>query len=113
MFRYRMEGTEYALVDEHDRIHWAGEEVAVAFTYCPDDRSIEGTLHKHGSPEMANAWAEKTRKKLVDAGHLDMANEIVVVSGKIPLEELNKMIDISGYVGIYYKSVLKMMDKEL
>ncbi|KKM89180.1 hypothetical protein LCGC14_1251180 [marine sediment metagenome] len=107
MFRYRMEGTEYALVDEHDQIHWAGEEIAVAFTYCLDEQGMEGTLHKHGSPEKANAWAEKTRKKFVDAGHLDMANEIVVVSGKISLEDLNKIIEISGYVGIWYKRLQK------
>lgn len=107
MLRYRMEGTEYALVDEHDRIHWAGEEVAVAFTFSPDEQDMEGTMHKHGSPEEANAWAEKTRKKLTDAGHSDMANEIIVVSGKISLEDLNKIIEISGYVGIWYKRLQK------
>lgn len=103
MLHYRMEGTEYALVDEDDCIHWAGEEVAVAFTYCLDDQGMEGILHKQGNPEKVNDWAEKTRKKLADAGHLDMANEIVVVSGRIPLEDLNKMIEISGYIGIWYK----------
>ena len=113
MFKYRMEGTEYALVDEHDQIHWAGEEIAIAFTFSPDEPGMEGILHKHGSPDKVNAWAEKIRKKFINAGHLDMADEIVVVTGKIPVEELNKMIDISGYVGTYYKSALKMIDNTI
>jgi len=101
MLFYGMEGTEYALVDEHDRIHCASEDVAVAFSFSPDeDRGMQG------SPDRVSAWAITTRKKFVDAGHLDMAKEIVVVSGKIPLEDLNKIINTSGYVGTWYKRIL-------
>ena len=110
MFHYRMEGTEYALVDEHDRIHWAGENIAVAFTYCPEDRDISGTLHKHGSPEDVSAWAIKARRALTDAGSPDMAKEIVVVSGRIPLDELNRMISTSSYVDRWYEKKLKKED---
>jgi len=104
MLRYRMEGTEYALVDEENRIHWAGPEIAVAFSYDQDDeKGMRGTLHKHGSPDLVQAWFGKTVAKYRAGGSADLASQIHVVSGPIPLEELNKMIDISGYVGIWYE----------
>ena len=109
MFSYRMEGEEYALVDEFDQIHWAGEEVAVGFSYDPDD-DIPGTMHKHGSPESVNRWASTAQKALRAAGDVlgqEMADAITVVSGKIPLEELTKMIEISGYVGVWYRRELE------
>lgn len=127
MLHYRMEGNEYALVDENDNIHWAGEEIAIGFSYEPDEE-IPGTLHKHGSPESVNKWAEITRKKFIESDQIaapewyirhglpfyeglgqEMADNIVVVSGKMPIEELNKMIEISGYVGVWYR---KMLEKE-
>jgi len=102
MFSYRMEDDRYALVDEFDRIHWAGEEVAVAFSYHPDE-DMPGTLHQHGSPEAVNKWAAAARKKYADAGHYDLAKAIIVFEGKILIEELNKMIEIAGYIGVWYK----------
>ena len=108
MLRYRMEGAEYALVDENDQIHWAGPEIAVAFSYDPDDeKGMKGTLHKHGSPDLVQTWFDKTIAKFRGGGLADLANQLHIVSGPISLEELNKMIDISGYVGVWYERDLK------
>jgi hypothetical protein len=101
-----MEEEKYALVDEDDRIHWAGEEIAIAFSFDPnEDHGIQGTLHKHGDPEKVMKWAETHRKKLTEAGLPDLANEIIVITGKFQLEEINKMLSISGYVGNFYKNL--------
>lgn len=70
------------------------DEVAIAF-----DRD-EGVLHKHGSPEFVNNWAEETRAKLRAAGSNleDWATALTVVSGRIPVDELNSCLSSSGYV---------------
>jgi hypothetical protein len=39
-----------------------------------------------------------TRRRLRAAGAQAEANDIVVVSGPLPVEELNKCLGISGYV---------------
>jgi len=107
MFHYEMDGKKYILVDDIGKIHWAGEEIAVAFSFTPNEK-ISGTLHKHGSIENVNKWANVARIKL--ASIPEMAAEITVVFGKIPLEELDNMISISGYVGRWYERMLNSKD---
>lgn len=102
---YTFEDNEYVLLDDFDRIQWRGEEIAVSFEYHPDDE-MPGTLMKYGSPENVEKWMDKTRKTLLEHGFIDMANELIVVKGKIPMEELSKIIDISGYVGRWYQKIL-------
>jgi len=86
-------------------------------------KSPRGILHKHGSPENVNKWAIATRKKFAEAAkdynlhkyltnigistspidYNQMAEDIVVIEGKFTVEELQKCIDISGYVGKFYE----------
>jgi hypothetical protein len=65
--------------------------VAIAF-----DRST-GTLHEHGSPMRINSWASNTRRRLRAAGAWARAEDIVVVSGPLPVDEINKCLVIKGY----------------
>jgi len=104
MFHYEMDGERYILVDDRNQIHASHDEIAVAFSFDPTD-PIPGTLHKHGSFENVNKWAQEAIAKL-SVNCKDLASQITVVSGKIPLEEINRMIDISGYVGTWYKKIL-------
>ena len=75
---------------EH-RLRLRTDTVAIAF----DART--GQLHEHGSPTRIQSWATSTRRRLRAAGALDSANDIVVVSGPLPVEEINKCIQIKGY----------------
>jgi len=109
MIYYEYDDGWYFLLDETRQCLWSGKEIAVGFSYDPDDDPIPGTLHKHGSPEAINKWAAEQRKLLSAAGLQDMAKRIIVVSGQIPVEDLNKIISISGYVGIWYK---RMQEKK-
>lgn len=73
------------------------DNVAIAF-----DAST-GHLHRHGNPTLIQSWATHTRRKLRAAGALDDANDIVVVSGPLPVEEINKCLWISGYCRRMFK----------
>ena len=75
---------------EH-RLRLKTDTVAIAF-----DAST-GVLHEHGSPTRIHSWASTARRRLRAAGSLDSANDIVVVSGPLPVDEINKCLRISGY----------------
>jgi hypothetical protein len=44
-----------------------------------------------------HSWANNTRRRLRASGSLDHANDIVVVSGPLPVDEINKCLKIDGY----------------
>nr|WP_295772059.1 hypothetical protein [Rhodoferax sp.] len=67
------------------------DTVAIAF----DART--GKLHEHGHPSRIHSWASNTRRRLRAAGDYDRANDIVVVSGPLPVDEINKCLRITGY----------------
>ncbi len=75
---------------EH-RLRLKTEAVAIAF-----DRST-GALHEHGSPVRIHSWATTTRRRLRAAGAWASAEDIVVVSGPLPVDEINKCLAIQGY----------------
>ena len=67
------------------------DTVAIAF----DART--GKLHEHGHPLRIHSWASNTRRRLRADGEHDSANDIVVVSGPLPVDEINKCLRITGY----------------
>jgi hypothetical protein len=73
------------------RLRLKTDNVAIAF-----DAST-GMLHEHGSPLRIHSWASTARRRLRAAGSLDSANDIVVVSGPLPVDEINKCLQITGY----------------
>ena len=75
---------------EH-RLRLRTATVAIAFDVST------GELHEHGSPTRIHSWATTARRRLRAAGALDSANDIVVVSGPLPVDEINKCLQINGY----------------
>jgi len=75
---------------EH-RLRLKTDTVAIAF-----DAST-GALREHGSPLRIHSWANNTRRRLRASGALESANDIVVVSGPLPVDEINKCLKIDGY----------------
>jgi len=122
MYHYEYKDNMYYLIDDRGEIITTYEKVALCFSYNSEEG---GLLHKHGSPESVNKWAMVTRKKYVKAAknfdlhkrltsmgiqtsatdYNQLANEIVVIEGKFAIEELQKCIDISGYVGRFYEKL--------
>ena len=99
--QYKLKEGNYHLYDlstpaskvtgEH-RLRLMTDTVAIAF----DART--GELREHGSPTRIHSWANNTRRRLRAAGAQQEANDIVVVSGPLPVDELNKCLWVSGYV---------------
>src|SRR6218665_3429150 len=93
--QYQLKAGSYYLYDlatppsvatgEH-RLKLKTDTVAIAF-----DAST-GHLHEHGSPARIHSWANGARRRLRAAGAQDSANDIVVVSGPLPVEEINKCL---------------------
>jgi len=75
---------------EH-RLRLKSDTVAIAF------EASTGALREHGSPNRIHSWANNTRRRLRASGALDKANDIVVVSGPLPVDEINKCLKIQGY----------------
>jgi hypothetical protein len=78
------------LTGEH-RLRLKTEAVAIAF-----DRGT-GALYEHGKASRIQSWANNTRQHLRAAGAWDRAEDIVVVSGPLPVDEINKCLAIKGY----------------
>ena len=81
---------------EH-RLRLKTDTVAIAF-----DRRT-GALHEHGSPVRIQSWAAHTRRRLRAAGDWHSAEDIVVVSGPLPVDEINKCLAIQGYCRSMFK----------
>lgn len=95
MYHYQMEGEFYVLTDDEsgDYIGPPLEELAIVI----DASSEMFTLHKHGSPELVEKWYKKAQAKYEAADIQDMFATTIYVQGKFNLEELNKLINNSGY----------------
>ena len=81
---------------EH-RLRLMTDTVAIAF----DART--GALHEHGTPLRIHSWANNTRRRLRSQGAHASANDIVVVSGPLPVDEINKCLRIHGYCRSLYE----------
>ncbi len=98
--QYQLKAGSYYLYDLRDapsavtgerRFKLKTDTVAIAF-----DRHT-GHVHQHGSPARIQSWASHTRRRLRAAGRLQDANDLVVVSGPLPVEEINKCLWVAGY----------------
>ena len=98
--RYELKAGSYYLYDMRDapsavtgerRFKLKTDTVAIAFDLHT------GEVHQHGSPARIQSWANHTRRRLRAAGAVAEANDLVVVSGPLPVDELNKCLWISGY----------------
>lgn len=98
--QYELKAGSYYLYDRRDppscatgerRFRLKTDNVAIAF-----DAST-GTVHQHGTPMRIQSWAIGARRRLRAAGAQEAANDIVVVSGPLPVDEINNCLHIAGY----------------
>lgn len=105
---YRIEhGSYYFYAD--GQMRFMTDEVAILF-----DREC-GTLLKHGRPELVEAYRDQALQKVgaaVESGATDLAGADLLnsgwtlITGKFPVEELNRCLDTSGYVLRLYQQCL-------
>lgn len=94
-----------------DQILYMADDLAFAFSFDQESGSV---LHKHGPRERVEKWASDTRWFYIASGTefgQQMADEIVVVSSSDwDVELVQKFIDISGYIGRWYKKYGKSVN---
>jgi hypothetical protein len=98
---YDLSSSVSQVTGEH-RLRLRTDTVAIAF-----DRRT-GALHEHGSPLRIHCWASNTRRRLRAAGAWNSAEDIVVVSRPLPVDEINKCLAIQGYCRSMYHRLASM-----
>lgn len=87
MYHYNKDGESYLLVDDSTGDILASySEITILFTE-------EGTLMKHGSKDRVEKYYRELQKKIPD-----LVEGYVMFIGHLPVEEINKILDITGYV---------------
>lgn len=96
--RYEMEDGKYAFYIDNERL-FETEEVAILF-----DKGFS-VLIKHGDPTYVNEHYESifrcSRETMFDT----IMNDLIVIQGKFDIEELNKVISISDYIGKFWANL--------
>ena len=98
--QYQLKAGNYYLYDMREqpsavtgerRFKLKTEELAIAFDLHT------GEVHQHGNPLRIHSWALTMRRRLRSAGLWDEADDIIVISGPLPVDEINKCLWIRGY----------------
>lgn len=95
-YLYDMREAPSAITGER-RFKLKTDTVAIAFDL------YTGEVHQHGNPTRIHSWASMTRRRLRASGNQAQANDIVVISGPLPVEEINKCLWVRGYVQRLFK----------
>jgi hypothetical protein len=95
-YSYTLNAGQYVLMHGDSPVGRLLEEVSIALD------KVDGTLHKHGSPESVQRWHAQAQQKLRAGGAFELADSLVVLTGRFPLEELNRCLSNIGYAGQLY-----------
>lgn len=98
--QYRLVANKYQLYDNDAPSGRSSASLAVAF-----DRST-GVLHQHGEPAMVQTWAKLALGRFVKDRHREAAENLVVISGRLPLDEVNACLRTPDYARVFYKRVM-------
>lgn len=102
MYNYKIVNKKYSLYNNDKLIFKEQEEISVLFSEEDKDSYI---LHKHGVSENVLEYFNKNMHFFNIIG-----SNLVVYTGKFPLEELNKLISCTGYANEF---VRKLKNKEM
>lgn len=91
-------GKSYRLIDWDD-VLCETDTVAIGFSVVEHSDSYSYILHKIGDPDDVKKWLYQTQSKYYEAGLFNEIKELVMIDGdEWDVDELNKVMDISGYV---------------
>lgn len=99
MDRYKFLHDKYYLTDENGKILENMDEVAVCF-----DVKL-GVRLFHGSPESVLEEYEDTVQRLKNVNYTEAAEDIIMIQGKFPVEELNKLLEDALYISTFVKKI--------
>jgi hypothetical protein len=86
---------------------WRVKRPSICLSYFPDD-PIKGTLLRFGDEDMVRRFFIKTQKLYEKNGLQEEVDALKCISfpPDFEVEELNKCIEITGYVGKVYEMVV-------
>lgn len=91
----------YLLVSKDGHILESMNEVAICF-----DTNL-GVRLSHGNPETVLEYYNDTIQRLKGVSFEEAIEDIVVIQGKFPVEELNKLLEDALYISTFVKRVTK------
>jgi hypothetical protein len=101
LYQYRLSGGQYVLCEGGIPKSAPVDEISMAI-----DRA-SGTLHKHGDPAWVQQWAKTAQAQFRSVGFNEVADDLVVVTGRFPLDEINRCLDTTTYVATFYERLTK------
>lgn len=97
-------------LDDHIVFH--GLEISVIYTY--NSKLREGGLHKYGSKEFCEERAKDFRKMYADNPSVFEGDEVhVITSRKIDPYHIQRIIDTSGWIGIWHQAYVLEEEESL
>ncbi|MFY2597304.1 hypothetical protein ACOTHJ_15930 [Achromobacter xylosoxidans] len=97
---YELNCGQYVLHRDGKPVGAPLDEVAIALD------KTSGTRHKHGEVKMVASWLADAEESLRAGPHPEMADDLVMIHGRFTLEDLNKMVEISGHAKVLYDQVI-------
>lgn len=102
---YEFKDNQYKLIDDYGKILASMEEVAIMF-----DKK-HSCLLRHGELKLVEKYYNDIVYKYRKNNLFDIANDLVMIWGKLDIEELNKIIQITDYIGIFYRKNKNFKEK--
>ena len=100
VLEYRLIANQYVLHSDGKPSGRPLEAVALAF-----DKET-GELLSHGEPARVQTWATLTVKRLANSFHFEEADKLVVITGRLPIAQLNRCLQEYGYCKEFYARLL-------
>lgn len=97
---YRLIANHYVLHEDGQASGRALEAVALAFDCAT------GELLSHGEPARVQTWATLTVKRLANSFHFEEADKLVVITGRLPIAQVNRCLQEFGYCKEFYERLL-------
>jgi len=101
-FYYDIQDGNYVWHNSQDDAQKIGPVISVLF-----DKS-SGTLLKHGTPELVQSRYQQLRKAFEAINSQD---DLVLISGAVPLEKINKAISCSGTCRVVFADEIKAVSQ--
>ena len=101
-YTYKIEGNEYVLYHGNEVVSRNDYGVALCYNL---DGECSGIL-KHGNKKTVEEYFKKNFSKLMDSGLIEMAQNLKYISGRLPVDEVNKAISITGYINKLHQKIM-------
>lgn len=82
------------------------DEISVMYCRIEED-GVDGYLVAHGAPDFIREQYEDIKSYVSDEHHQEYVRRLTIVDGPFDIEDLNKFLHVSGYIGAYCRRKAK------